>query len=93
MIQSVSTQTLQRLPIYLHYLKSLSKTAPLNISAKQIADALGQSEIQVRKDLASVSNGGKPKIGYITEDLIHDLEAYLGYDCVNDAVLVGAGKL
>lgn len=93
MIQSVSTQTLQRLPAYLRYLKSLSKYGAMNISAKAIADALELGEIQVRKDLASVSSGGRPKIGYIKEDLINAINTYLGYDNISDAVLVGAGKL
>lgn len=92
-IKSVSSQTLQRLPAYLHYLQSLPKEKILNVSAKSIADSMGLGEIQVRKDLAVVSGGGKPRIGYIKEDLIKDIQAYLGYGNVTDAVLVGAGKL
>jgi len=93
MIQPVSTQTLQRLPLYLRYLKSLPRDGKINISAKAIADALDLGEIQVRKDLAAVSSGGRPKIGYITEKLTEDIQCFLGYDNINDAVLVGAGKL
>ena len=93
MEKSVSMQTLQRLPTYLNCLKLLSTKGEMNVSAKQIAHALELGEIQVRKDLASVSTGGKPKIGYIKENLIKDIEFYLGYDNVNDAVIVGAGKL
>ena len=36
---------------------------------------------------------GKPKIGYKTADLIAELEAFLGYNDVDDAIIVGAGKL
>ncbi len=93
MSQPISKQTLQRLPLYLNYLKNLSKEGALNVSAKAIADALDLGEIQVRKDLAQVSSGGKPRIGYILCDLIRDLEVFLGYDDINDAVLVGAGRL
>ncbi len=93
MIQSVSTQTLQRLPVYLRYLKFLPKDGQMNISAKAIAQALDLGEIQVRKDLAAVSSGGRPKIGYIMENLMEDIQSFLGYDNINDAVLVGAGKL
>jgi len=93
MKKSISVQTLHRLPVYLNYLKLLPPKERMNVSAKQIADALELVEIQVRKDLASVSAGGRPKIGYITENLIKDIELYLGYDNVNDAVIVGAGKL
>ena len=89
----VSRQTLERLPVYLRFLKSQSKSGPLNTSAKAIAEALGLTEIQVRKDLAAISDGGKPRIGYIIDDLVSDLEEFLGYKDVNDAVIVGAGKL
>lgn len=91
--KSISVQTLERLPIYLNCLKTFSKKGRKSVSAKQIADTLGLGEIQVRKDLASISTGGKPKIGYITENLINDIKFYLGYDNVKDAVIVGAGKL
>ena len=50
-------------------------------------------EVQVRKDLAMVSDGGRPKIGYLRESLIEDIEQFLGYDNTTDAVLIGAGKL
>lgn len=94
MAQVVSKQTLERLPTYLYYLKSLMHTETLtNISAKSIAESLGLGEIQVRKDLASVSSGGKPKVGYVIKDLVLDLEVFLGYNNVNDAVIIGAGKL
>jgi len=91
--KSVSAQTLHRLPLYLNYLKSLSKGSTLNISATAIADALSLNDVQVRKDLALISSGGRPKIGYITESLISDIEEFLGYDDSGSAVIVGAGNL
>ncbi len=93
MEKAISIQTLQRLPLYLQYLRALSPEKDKNISAKALGNALGFGEIQVRKDLSSVSDGGKPKLGYCTSELIRDIEVFLGYDNVNDAVLVGAGKL
>ena len=58
-----------------------------------MANALGMGEVQVRKDLALVSDGGRPKIGYLREGLIEDISQFLGYDNTTDAILVGAGKL
>jgi redox-sensing transcriptional repressor len=69
---SVSMQTIGRLPLFLNYLRALPKSSPRHISAKTIADALGLNDVQVRKDLAAVSNSGRPKIGYITQNLIFD---------------------
>ena len=40
-----------------------------------------------------VSDGGRPKIGYVRQALIDDIEQFLGYDNTTDAVLIGAGKL
>lgn len=93
MPKSISVQALQRLPLYLQYLRALPLEKEKNISAKALGNALGFGEIQVRKDLSSVSDGGKPKVGYCTAELICDIEGFLGYDNVNDAVLIGAGKL
>lgn len=93
MEKAISLQALQRLPMYLTFLRSLLEQDKQNVSAKQVADALGLGEIQVRKDLASVSGGGRPKVGYVTRDLVADIEAYLGYHDVNDAIIVGAGRL
>lgn len=91
--KEISKSVLKRLPGYLSYLKSLPEDAPPNISATSLANALGMGEVQVRKDLAMVSDGGRPKVGYRREGLIDDIEQFLGYDNTTDAVLIGAGKL
>lgn len=93
MEKKVSKAVLKRLPGYLTYLKSLQDQEYPYISATALANALGMGEVQVRKDLASVSDGGRPKIGYLRESLIDDIEQFLGYDNTTDAVLIGAGKL
>lgn len=93
--KQISKSSFQRLPIYLEYLRALlardEKAA--YISATAISNALGLGEVQVRKDLSSISTLGKPKIGYNIAKLSHQLEKFLGYSNVNEAVLVGAGKL
>ena len=91
--KKISKSVLKRLPGYLVYLKNMPEDAPIHISATALAGALGMGEVQVRKDLAMVSDGGRPKIGYLRESLIEDIEQFLGYDNVTDAVLIGAGKL
>ncbi len=91
--KEISKAVLKRLPGYLSYLKSIPEDASPYISATGVANALGMGEVQVRKDLAMVSNGGRPKIGYLRESLIEDISQFLGYDNTTDAILVGAGKL
>ena len=87
----VSRATIGRIPTYLKYLKSIRHRE--TISATTLAHALGLGEVQVRKDLAMVSDGGRPKIGYNRINLIDDIEQFLGYDNTNDAVLIGVGGL
>lgn len=91
--KEISKSVLKRLPVYLSYLRAMPESAPEHISATALARALGMGEVQVRKDLALVSSGGRPKIGYPRTMLVHDIEGFLGYADPNDAVLIGAGKL
>ena len=94
MIQKeISKSVLKRLPGYLAYLKSMPEDSSPYISATYLANALGMGEVQVRKDLAMVSDGGRPKVGYPRQTLIDDIEQFLGYDNTTDAVIIGAGKL
>lgn len=92
--KKVPKQTVKRLPDYLTYLKGKAEEGVINISAPMVAKGLNLNEVQVRKDLASVSqNGGKPRTGYLLSGLIADIEKYLGYDNVKDAIVVGVGHL
>ena len=90
--KNVSLQTLRRLPVYLHYLRTVQDQC-VNISATAIADKLGLNDVQVRKDLASVSGSGRPKTGYNTLELLQQLETYLGCGSSSTTVLIGAGNL
>ena len=91
--KEISKSVLKRLPGYLAYLKGLPEESSAYISATALANALGMGEVQVRKDLSQVSDGGRPKLGYPRAALIDDIEQFLGYDNTTDAVIIGAGKL
>ena len=86
-----SKATLSRPPLYLDYLRT--ERPGETISAAEISRALGLGDVQVRKDLNAVSGTGRPKVGYITRDLIADLEAVLGRKAQTLVVIAGAGKL
>ena len=88
---SLSFQTLQRLPYYLDYLREVETE---NVSSTAIAAEFRLHEVQVRKDLASVSRqAGQPRKGFATKALIKDIEDILGYGHVDEAVIVGVGHL
>lgn len=79
MSSNITVKALSRLPQYLSFLKTLPNDKEANISATAIAQKLGLNDVQVRKDLAAVSTGGKPKVGYNVMSLIDDIEKYLGF--------------
>ncbi len=87
-----SQTLLKRLPIYLNYLRSLPQST-VTISATAIAKALGLGDVQVRKDLAKVSDGGRRRIGHSREKLIQDIEEFLDFASTTGSILIGAGKL
>ena len=93
-ITNVSKATIGRMPAYLRYLKEKELAGERTISSTAIAEDLKLNAVQVRKDLAVISSvAGKPKLGFEIADLIADINRFLGYDNVTDAVLVGAGGL
>ncbi len=89
----ISGAALERLPLYLRYLRSADPALGATVSATALARALNLGEVQVRKDLNRVSGAGRPKIGYDTRELTKALEDALGCRSANKAVLVGAGRL
>ena len=91
---AISEQALKRLPRYLLYLKELQKQGSVFVTAPVVARQLGLNEVQVRKELSLMSTTpGKPRTGFLISDLIDNMETYLGYRNVDDAVLVGVGSL
>ena len=88
----VSKKLLNRLPGYLNHLRALPKEAE-NVSAAAIARALGLGEVQVRKDLAKISNSGRRKLGYPRSTLIQDIESVLEIHSSVGVVVVGTGKM
>ena len=87
----ISKKLLKRLPGYLAHLKSLPENS--NVSATSMAKALGLGDVQVRKDLAKVSEAGRRRTGRGREQLIRDIERYLDFAAKTGTVVIGAGKL
>ncbi|MCL2624941.1 MAG: redox-sensing transcriptional repressor Rex [Planctomycetaceae bacterium] len=85
--------SIQRLPVYLRFLKEQRLKGETGVSCTQIAVELGQLSVQVRKDLAITGISGRPKVGYRIDDLITAIEVFLGWNCITRAFLVGAGSL
>ncbi len=90
----ISMAGLKRLPKYLRILKEKQSNNIQNISSTLIAEELKLNPIQVRKDLALVSKtDGKPGVGFETNQLIADIEKFLGVNKSRNAIILGAGRL
>lgn len=85
--------SIRRLPSYLHIIRQYRDEGQEYISGTVIAQELRLEPIQVRKDLAITGIVGKPKKGYPVVALMAAIEHFLGWDEVQQAVLIGAGNL
>ncbi|MCA9286494.1 MAG: redox-sensing transcriptional repressor Rex [Phycisphaerales bacterium] len=85
--------TAKRLSLYLRELESRIGQGETTISSKQLGQALGLTDAQVRKDLAFFGQFGHPGIGYPIGELIARLRSILGTDREWHAVVVGAGNI
>lgn len=92
--REISKATIARMPLYLHFLQEENSKGLQYISSTVIAQSISVSSVLVRKDLALVaSEPGRPRLGFAVSRLIVDIEKFLGYDNVSDAIIVGAGGL
>ena len=82
-----------RLPLYLRALQRLQQTGILVTSSQDLANHLGISAAQIRKDLSQFGEFGKQGTGYDVEYLIGQLCQILKVDRVWDMVVVGAGDI
>lgn len=92
--EGISKATIARMPLYLHFLQEENSKGAKYISSSVIAQNISVSSVLVRKDLEIVSSQqGRPRLGFAVSRLIVDIERFLGYNNITDAVLVGAGGL
>jgi redox-sensing transcriptional repressor len=92
--KGISKATIARMPLYLHLLQEENTKGTRYISSTLIAQTISVSSVLVRKDLELVSSEpGRPKLGFAVSRLIVDIEKFLGYDTVSEAIVVGAGGL
>lgn len=85
--------TLRRLPMYHHYLKTLTERGRDVVSCTHIGKDLRLDPTQVRKDLAVTGIKGQPKVGYQIPLLLERIERFLGWNNTTEAFLAGAGHL
>lgn len=104
MKSSVPEPVLLRIPMYIQALKrllsqadgepgSLSPRSPRMVSTTWFESELQLNASQVRKDLAYCGLTGRPRTGFVAEDLLLALERLVGWNKTRYAYLAGAGHL
>ena len=90
----IPKSTLSRLPLYYSHIRKMQQQGEKYVSAAAVAQSLNLNPVLVRKDLSGVSSvEGKPRAGFEIDTLLNDLSEFLGYNKVDDAILVGVGSL
>lgn len=82
-----------RLPSYLRALNWLEIEGKQTTSSQELADHLGISAAQIRKDLSQFGGFGKQGMGYSIPHLAKELRKILHVDHNWDVALVGVGQL
>lgn len=90
---NIPLPTLKRFPVYLGLLKECKAQGEEWISASYIAGRLNLKSIQVRKDLSCTGVVGKPKKGFLINEMMEAISFYLGEGNLSDVLLVGVGNL
>lgn len=85
--------TIIRLSVYSRHLTDVDRKGIITTSSGDIADGVGVSPAQVRKDLAYFGEFGTRGVGYNVKDLRQHILRILGLGVDWNVSLVGAGNL
>ena len=85
--------TIIRLSVYSRHLTEVDRKGIVTTSSGDIADGVGVSPAQVRKDLAYFGEFGTRGVGYNVKDLRQHILRILGLSVDWSVTLVGAGNL
>ncbi len=92
---SVPEPVLLRIPMYIQVLKRLVNEQPDRqmVSTTWFESELRLNASQVRKDLAYCGLTGRPRTGFVAQELLVALERLVGWNKTRYAFLAGAGHL
>jgi redox-sensing transcriptional repressor len=92
-ITTFSIPLIRRLPQYHSFVEGLIREGQLTVSSSAIAAHLNLDAIQVRKDIEHIGVIGRPRIGYDARELVKIIAEFLGWNNLNQLILVGCGGL
>lgn len=89
----VPRAVISRLSLYLRELQQFVRMGRATVSSTQLSRRLGNTDAQVRKDLAYFGQFGQPGKGYDCNELIGRIRGILGTDRTWPVALIGCGNL
>ncbi len=92
-ISGVNKNSIPRLVQYRHVLKRISDSGRIRVYSNDLAEAIGITAAQVRKDFSLFGIIGKKRGGYDVHDLLVVIQKILGFQQGQDVVIVGMGHL
>lgn len=90
---SIPEVVVARLPVYIQKLNQLVREGREIVSSQEMAEHLGVSSAQIRKDLSFFGGFGKQGTGYNVINLLESLRGILSLNQIWEVVLVGVGHL
>lgn len=92
-MRALPPTTVARLPGYLRSLGGLASEGVTTTSSDQLAELVGASPAQLRKDLSYLGAGGRRGVGYEVDHLRRQIAQALGMAEERQVVIVGIGNL
>ena len=92
MLKAVSSATIERLPLYLRFLRVLDENGRDVVSSIEFAEMFDITPEQVRRDLSDVNQFGIKGVGYQVKGLRRGIEKVLGLQYRWSLAVVGAGE-
>ena len=90
---SIPEVVVARLPVYIQKLNQLVREGREIVSSQEMAEHLGVSSAQIRKDLSFFGGFGKQGTGYNVINLLESLRSILNLNQIWEVGLVGVGHL
>ena len=86
-------KTLERLILYKRLLSEVQNRGQQTVYSHQIAQLVGNSAVQVRRDLMQIGFSGSSRNGYVIKDLLQAIEKTLNNPYQQKMILLGVGNL
>lgn len=91
--QTIPDIVIRRLPIYVRALRQIQGDDTTTVSSDDLAERIGVTAAQIRRDLSYFGRFGKQGKGYDVASLLQQIQAILNLDTYWDVALVGYGHL